>query len=93
MIVRDGDRLRVTVAMVMANAKALRMALAGLLEQPGMIVDLMVVESADSSALAVILEWLRQAKAQQCELQFANLPASVRALADLYGIDTLLPQV
>jgi hypothetical protein len=61
MIEREGARLIVKVPLVMANARALleagRLAL-----QPGeQVFDFSVVTEADSSALAVMLGWLRAA--------------------------------
>ena len=44
----------------------------------------------DSSAVALLLEWLRQAKARGTTLAFVNLPASLLALARLYGVSDLI---
>jgi phospholipid transport system transporter-binding protein len=92
MIEHEGNRLRVLVPMLTANAAGLlaagRAALTGGGDQ---VVDLAAVSQADSSALAVMLGWLRTALQQGSSLQFANVPASLHSLSELYGVDELFP--
>ena len=54
-------------------------------------VDLAEVSELDSSALALLLAWLREAKGRQKSLVFANLPESLQTIARLYGVQELLP--
>jgi len=54
-------------------------------------IDLAEVSEMDSALLALLLAWLREANARQRALEFANLPASLRTIARLYGVDDLLP--
>jgi phospholipid transport system transporter-binding protein len=54
------------------------------------VFDLGGVQSADSSALALMLAWERRARAQGRNLKFVNVPANVDALATLYGVEGLL---
>jgi phospholipid transport system transporter-binding protein len=54
-------------------------------------VDLGEVTELDSAALALLLAWLREAKAKNRELAFANLPESLQTIARLYGVDGFLP--
>lgn len=56
-----------------------------------LIIDLAGITAADSSAVSVILQWLRQAKRVGCNLHFDNIPASVKSLATLYDVSDLLP--
>ena len=49
--------------------------------------DLGHVKQADSSAVALLLAWSRAARAEGRTLTFHNLPANVRSLADVYGVD------
>ena len=91
MIEREGPRLIVKVPLVMANARALleagRLAL-----QPGeQVFDFSVVTEADSSALAVMLGWLRAGPLSRSTVKFAHIPTGVRSLAELYGVTELLP--
>jgi phospholipid transport system transporter-binding protein len=54
-------------------------------------VDLGEVSEMDSALLALLLAWLRDAKAHDKTVVFANLPESLRTIAKLYGVDHLLP--
>jgi len=54
-------------------------------------VDLGEVTEMDSALLALLLAWLRDAKARTQSIAFANLPESLRTIARLYGVDRLLP--
>jgi phospholipid transport system transporter-binding protein len=53
-------------------------------------VDLSEVTEMDSSLLAAMLGWLRDAKARDQELTFTNLPDALQTIARLYGVDGLL---
>lgn len=52
--------------------------------------DLGAVTELDSAAVATLLEWQRAAQARGVHLQYKNMPASLKSLAQLYGVDTLL---
>jgi phospholipid transport system transporter-binding protein len=54
-------------------------------------VDLSQVTELDSSALALLLAWLRDAKAAGRTIAFAKLPESLQTIARLYGVEDLLP--
>ena len=91
MIERTEAGLRVTVPMLVPNAAALLAAGNAVFSENAETVDLAAVDKADSSALAVMLGWLRAAESAGRQLKFINLPTGVKALAVLYGIDKLLP--
>ena len=57
------------------------------------VVDLGEVTEMDSALLALLLAWARDAKRRERSLAFANLPASLRTLAGLYGVEGLLAAV
>ena len=57
---------------------------------PRVMVDLAGVTEVDSSALSLLLEWRREAARNGREISYHNLPASLRSLADLYGVTELL---
>ena len=61
------------------------------LEEGVRIVDLAEVTEMDSSLLALLLAWLREAKAKSRELTFANMPEALHTIARLYGVEELLP--
>jgi phospholipid transport system transporter-binding protein len=91
MIVREADRLIVTAPLIMDNARALLEAGRDALLEGEQVIDLGQVVEADSSALAVMLGWMRAASLSRSTLKFANIPAGVRSLAELYGVTELLP--
>jgi phospholipid transport system transporter-binding protein len=53
-------------------------------------IDFAQVSGVDSSAVALLLEWRRQAQARGKQLVFVNLPATLVALARLYGVAELI---
>ncbi len=53
-------------------------------------IDFAKITTVDSSAVALLLEWRRQAAARAKTLEFANLPANLMALARLYGVAELI---
>ena len=53
-------------------------------------VDCAPLTQFDSSALAVMLAWLRAASARGVSFDIINLPAGLASLAQAYGVDTLL---
>jgi len=56
-----------------------------------LILDLAQVERADSAGLALLIEWLRRAKAAKCTLRFTNIPAPVLTLIRINGLQDALP--
>jgi phospholipid transport system transporter-binding protein len=54
-------------------------------------VDFGAVTEVDSSAVALLLEWRRQAEGRNLTLRLANPPAALQNLAELYGVLELLP--
>ncbi len=93
MIVREAGRLIVTAPLVMDNARSLLEAGRAAFMAGEQVIDLGRVDEADSSALAVMLGWMRAASLSRSTLKFANIPAGVRSLAELYGVAELLPLV
>jgi phospholipid transport system transporter-binding protein len=53
-------------------------------------IDFSAVTEVDSAAVALLLEWRREAARLGKGLSFANLPANLLALADLYGVTGLI---
>ncbi len=54
-------------------------------------VDLAEVSELDSSLLAAILAWIREARVRDRTLTVANLPKGLQTLAELYGVVDLMP--
>ena len=90
MIRRDGERMVVGGAVTLANVSQVLAEGRRHLEEGARTVDLGEVTEMDSSLLAALLAWLRDARSRQRQIAFANLPDSLRTLARLYGVDGLL---
>ena len=89
MIRVEGDRLYVSGPATLANA-------AQLIEESKALVasvravDFGEVTELDSSLLAVLIAWMREARAQGRALSFSRLPQDLLTLAQLYGVAQLL---
>ena len=55
-------------------------------------IDFAGITGVDSAAVALLLEWRRQAAQRNKRLDFINLPANLLALAELYGVADLIQQ-
>jgi phospholipid transport system transporter-binding protein len=53
-------------------------------------IDFAGITGVDSSAVALLLEWRRQALRRGKTLVFVNLPENLLALATLYGVTELI---
>ena len=53
-------------------------------------IDFAGTGQVDSSAVALLLEWRREALRLGKELAFVNLPPNLLALAELYGVSELI---
>jgi len=91
MIERQDGCLLVTAPLIMANARGLLDAGRSALQAGEVIFDFSRVDEADSSAIAVMLGWLRAADAVGAHVKYAHIPVGVRSLAELYGVTDLLP--
>ena len=91
MIRRDGERIVISGPVTLANVAALLEEGRRHLSEGALTVDLSGVTELDSSALALLLAWLREAKAGGRAVGFANLPESLQTIARLYGVEDLLP--
>ncbi len=55
-------------------------------------IDLSAVTEADSSSLAVVLQWMREANERRQSLALVSVPESMRSLAAVYGVEQIIPQ-
>ena len=90
MIVQDGDNYRIQGRITIANANALLAEGLKLFVRDGMAVDLSQLEEVDSSAVSLVLEWLREAQRNQRKLSFTHLPDNLKSLAPLYSVLDLI---
>ena len=56
-------------------------------------IDLSGVSEADSSAVALMLEWAREAAARGASIGFENLTENLKTLIGLYDVGEFLPGV
>ena len=91
MIRRDGDRMLVGGPLTLASVTAALHEGNAAIGQGVRSVDLSEVGELDSSALALLLAWLREAKRLNRDLSFANPPQGLTTIARLYGVADLLP--
>ena len=91
MIKRDGERMLVSGSLTLASVTAALGEGNAAIAQGVRTVDLSEVGELDSSALALLLAWLREAKRLNRDLAFANLPQGLTTIARLYGVAELLP--
>ena len=90
MITCADGRCTVSGAITMRNAAAVLEEGKRLFSGSTIVVDLAGVTELDSSAVSLLLEWRRAAKAANRSIEFTNLPANLQSLADLYGVSELL---
>jgi phospholipid transport system transporter-binding protein len=63
-----------------------------LIDRDEVRIDLAGVTAADSSAVALLLEWMRAARRAGRRVVYLNLGNSLESLVSLYGVTDLLPQ-
>jgi phospholipid transport system transporter-binding protein len=91
MIRRESGRIVVSGPVMLGNVAAVLEEVRRHLEEGVRTVDLGEVTEMDSSLLAAMLAWLRDARQRGSDLTFTNLPESLRTIARLYGLDGLIP--
>jgi phospholipid transport system transporter-binding protein len=89
---REGRRMVVSGPVRLANVGSVLEEGRRHLGEGVRTVDLGEVTEMDSSLLAMLLVWLREAKGRSRELTFANLPEGLQTIARLYGVEALLPE-
>lgn len=91
MIRRDAATLMLSGSVTLANVAGVLQEGLQQIRDGARTIDLGGVTELDSSLLAMLLAWLREAKRHDSELAFANLPQGLETIAQLYGVDGLLP--
>ena len=91
MIRQEGERLLVSGPVTLANVGADLESGYAAIRSGAQAVDLAGVTELDSSLLAMLLAWQREARAAQRSLRFENLPEGLLTLARLYGVVELVP--
>lgn len=78
--------------MTLENVNALLNETSSAFTSDNMQVDLSSVSEVDSTAVSLLFEWLRQARARNTSLVFVNVPPNLVSIATLYGVLDLIPQ-
>lgn len=91
MIEVSAEIARVTSAMTLTSAKLLLEEGARLIAGPVTDFDLGAVTEVDSSGLAVVFGWLREAQRLDKTIRIVNFPQNLSSLAQVYGVSELLP--
>jgi len=90
MIRREGERMIVSGALTLASVAAELAQGKAAIAEGARSADLSGVGELDSSALALLLAWLREAQRLGRGLAFTNLPQGLTTIARLYGVADLL---
>jgi len=94
-IERSGGGLQVSGDVTMATVSALfneGLKLQGNgAANNNLVIDFAGLEKVDSSAVSLMLVWMREAGRNKAALHFANVPDNLMSLAKLYGVAELLP--
>ncbi len=78
----------VTGALNFTNVPSLPLAVPG---EGDVTVDLSGVGRVDSAGVALLLEWVREARHRGRALVFRGVPAQLLAIARVSGVDNILP--
>lgn len=91
MILRTGNELQVSGNVTISSVSALFKEGIKLKADAEMVIDMAKVEKVDSTAVSLMLVWLREAERNRVKLRFTNVPGNLMSLARLYGVADLLP--
>lgn len=91
MISKKGAAVVIEGEMTLDTVPAMVDGLAAHLGRGENCIDLSGVSEVDSSAVALLLEWQRQAAGLGVTLRWTNIPAALGNLARLYGVQEILP--
>lgn len=91
-IVSSGDgRVKISGDLTFDTVSGLRERGAEVLHGDGAVtLDLNAVTRADSAGLALMVEWLKQAKREDGSLQVVNMPDQMLAIARMSKLDGIL---
>ncbi len=59
--------------------------------EPVCCIDLGGVQHSNSAGVALMVEWLGQARRRQWPLRFVNVPRQMRAIIEVADLETVLP--
>lgn len=89
---RDGDTLHVHGELDFDSVAHLWETTGSLFRaEPIYRIDLSGVQRSNSAGVALMVEWLRQARRRQWPLAFVNIPDQMRAIIEVAELETVLP--
>lgn len=88
---REGNRLSLDGAVNIQTVAGILAQSAGEVRTGVEVVDFGAVTEVDSSAVALAMALLREARAAGRTIEFANLPAAMVNLATLYAVAEFIP--
>ena len=65
-------------------------ATSGFLDGGDVTVDLNGVRRCDSAGLALLIQWMREARSQSVDIRFTNLPDQLVHIAEASGLEEIL---
>ena len=90
MITCSNNRLQVSGNVTMDNVSTLFGEGVKAIQGGSVEVDFARVEMMDSSAVSLMLVWLREAQRNKIKLRFLNVPDNLLSLTKLYGVAEML---
>jgi len=86
----SNNRLQISGSVTMDNVNSLLGEGVKAIQGGSVEVDFAQVEKMDSSAVSLMLVWLREAQRNKVKLRFLNVPDNLQSLAKLYGVAEML---
>ena len=86
----EGNTIAVSGSVTLTNVFDLTQQGASLLDGEYQIIDLSEITEVDSSAVSMLLEWLRIARNRRLDLRFVNFPNNLSSLLNLYGLNEII---
>ncbi|MBI1174923.1 MAG: STAS domain-containing protein [Sideroxydans sp.] len=91
MITREGGQLKVSGPLTLETVKALYDQGLQAAGANSLAIDMSGVGAVDSSAVSLMLNWLREAQRNNVSVSFSHVPDNLLSLARLYDVAELLP--
>lgn len=89
---RSGDAVHIKGRLTFDSASEALAASQGLFAgKKKLTLDLAGVEATDSAGLALLVEWIGEAKRTGCKLKLSHVPKQALALARISEVEKLLP--
>lgn len=89
-----GETLMLAGALNLANMSRLLAETAAYVAQPtlpeALVIDFAEVTDVDSSGVALLLHWRREAQKLGKPLRYVHLPPNLASLAELYSVDEMI---